>query len=112
MHSYSSLPQIATQMTTQQTHHIDFYRVFTQILFMRSGFTAYFVLSPVNGSFATVAAKACSCEFDASTAASGPHDFAVRFTPHSSEMASASTASHRTFVTMANAPHLPRDARS
>ena len=27
-------------------------------------------------------------------------------------MASASIASHRTFVTMANAPHLPRDGRS
>jgi hypothetical protein len=41
---------------------------------------------------------------DASTATSGPHDFAVRFLrvrlAHS-----ASTASHRTFVTMANAPH-------
>ena len=104
MHSYSSLPQIATQMTTQQTHHIDFYRVFTQILFMRSGFTAYFVLSPVNGSFATVAPeKLSSQELDASTATSGPHDFAVRVTrlrlAHS-----ASTASHRAFVTIASRP--------
>ena len=33
-----------------------------------------------------------SASLDASTAASGPHDFAVRFTPHSSVMASASTA--------------------
>ena len=72
---------------------------------LRSGFTAYFVLSPVNGSFATVApGKLVSQELDASTAASGPHDFAVRFTPHSSDMASASTASHRTFVTIAIAP--------
>ena len=31
-------------------------------------------------------------QLDASTAASGPHDFAVRFTPPSSVMASASTA--------------------
>src|SRR4029079_2613280 len=47
---------------------------------LRSGFTAYFVLSPVNGSFATVAPKKlASQELDASTAASGPHDFAVRF---------------------------------
>src|SRR5438034_3869538 len=46
---------------------------------LRSGFTAYFVLSPVNGSFATVAPeKLASQELDASTAASGPHDFAVR----------------------------------
>ena len=45
-------------------------------------------------------------ELDASTAASGPHDFAVRVTPHSSDMASASTASHRTFVTIASRPSL------
>ena len=46
---------------------------------LRNGFTAYFVLSPVNGSFATVAPeKLASSELDASTAASGPHDFAVR----------------------------------
>ena len=46
---------------------------------LRSGFTACFVLSPVNGSFATVAPKKlASRELDASTAASGPHDFAVR----------------------------------
>src|SRR5947209_20629361 len=46
---------------------------------LRNGFTAYFVLSPVNGSFATVAPeKLASQELDASTAASGPHDLAVR----------------------------------
>jgi len=46
---------------------------------LRNGFTAYFELSPVNGSFATVAPKKLgSRELDASTAASGPHDFAVR----------------------------------
>src|SRR6185295_12404361 len=43
-------------------------------------------------------------ELDASTAASGPHDFAVRDRPHSSVAALASTASHRAFVTMAEAP--------
>ena len=68
---------------------------------LRSGSTAYSVLSPVNGSFATVAPKKlASQELDASTAASGPHDFAVRFLrvrlAHS-----ASTASHRAFVTIA-----------
>jgi hypothetical protein len=37
------------------------------------------VLSPVNGSFATVAReRLASRELNASTAASGPHDFAVR----------------------------------
>jgi hypothetical protein len=46
---------------------------------LRSGFTAYFALSPVNGSFATVAPeKLAPQELDASTAAPGPHDFAVR----------------------------------
>jgi len=46
---------------------------------LRNGFTAYNVISPVNGSFATVAPKKlASQELDASTAASGPHDFAVR----------------------------------
>jgi len=65
------------------------------------------VLSPVNGSFATVAPKKlASQELDASTAASGPHDFAVRI--QRVRLAPfASIASHRTFVTMANAPHPP-----
>src|SRR6476469_6010790 len=47
---------------------------------LRNGFTAYFELSPVNGSFATVAPQEALLpkELDASTAASGPHDFAVR----------------------------------
>src|SRR5437763_2296138 len=46
---------------------------------LRNGFTAYSELSPVNGSFATVIPeKLASQELDASTAASGPHDFAVR----------------------------------
>jgi len=46
---------------------------------LRNGFTAYNVISPVNGSFATVAPeKLASQELDASTAASGPHVFAVR----------------------------------
>src|SRR6266568_3521178 len=38
-----------------------------------------YVVSPVNGSFATVAAREISpAQLDASTAASEPHDFAVR----------------------------------
>src|SRR5947208_16564133 len=46
---------------------------------LRNGFTAYFVLFPENGSFASVAPKKlASRELNASTAASGPHDFAVR----------------------------------
>ena len=46
---------------------------------LRNGFTTYIVLSPVNGFLATVIPeKLASQELDASTAASGPHDFAVR----------------------------------
>src|SRR2546430_6128787 len=46
---------------------------------LRNGFTAYSALSPVNGSFATVAhEKLRFSGLSASTAASGPHDFAVR----------------------------------
>ena len=46
---------------------------------LRNGFTAYSALSPVNGFLATVAPKKlASRELNASTAASGPHDFAVR----------------------------------
>src|SRR5438045_3871002 len=46
---------------------------------LRNGFTAYNALSPANGSFATVIPeKLVSQELDASTAASGPHVFAVR----------------------------------
>jgi hypothetical protein len=74
---------------------------------LRNGFTAYFELSPVNGSFATVAAQDMNlAQLNASTAASGPHDFAVRF--RRVRLAPfTSIASHRTFVTMANAPHPP-----
>ena len=72
---------------------------------LRNGFTAYGEISPENGSFASVASRetvAFGC-IDASTATSGPHAFAVRF----------STDRHRHFrvhrspplvVTMANAP--------
>ena len=72
---------------------------------LRNGFTAYFVLSPVTGFLATVAPeKLASHELDASIGASGPHDFAVRISARSSVAASASTASHRTFVTIASRP--------
>ena len=47
---------------------------------LRNGFTVSFVLSPVTGFFATVIPeKLASQELDASVGASGPHDFAVRF---------------------------------
>jgi hypothetical protein len=44
---------------------------------LRSGFTAYFVLFPENGSFASVACASYRT-LNASTAAPEPHDFAVR----------------------------------
>ena len=40
---------------------------------------AYNVISPVNGSFATVALRVLTLRLDTSTAMSGPHAFAVRF---------------------------------
>src|SRR4030095_8391335 len=45
---------------------------------LRNGFTAYNVISPENGSFASVAPEDNPAQLDASTAASGPHDFTVR----------------------------------
>src|SRR5436190_19662984 len=47
---------------------------------LRNGFTAYIALSPVNGFLATVAVCGLTQKLDASTAASGPHVFAVRGT--------------------------------
>src|SRR5438874_12097211 len=49
---------------------------------LRNGFTAYFVLFPENGSFASVATQEAfaSPGLNASTAAPEPHDFTVRFT--------------------------------
>jgi hypothetical protein len=43
---------------------------------LRNGFTAYFVLFPENGSFASVA-RAPYRKLNASTAAPEPHDFTV-----------------------------------
>jgi hypothetical protein len=62
------------------------------------------VLFPENGSFASVACASYRT-LNASTAAPEPHDFTVRFLrvrlAHS-----ASTVSHRTFVTIASVPQL------
>src|SRR5438445_9985111 len=71
---------------------------------LRNGFTAYNALSPVNGSFATVTPKRTySQELDASTAASGPHVFAVRFGAVRLRP-SASTATRPTFVAIMKRP--------
>src|SRR5215216_223667 len=45
---------------------------------LRNGFTAYFVLSPENGSFASVACASYR-KLSASTATPEPHEFTVRF---------------------------------
>ena len=79
----------------------------------RNGFTAYFALSPVNGSFATVAAQDMSLpQLDASTAASGPHDFAVHVMCIRRAHTSRPPRPVPTFVTMANAPLVGQDGGS
>jgi len=56
--------------------------------------TVSFVLSPVIGLLVTVTLRSVSfLELDASVEASGPHDFAVRVTAHSSHAPPASIAS-------------------
>ena len=68
-------------------------------------FTVYFVLSPVNGSFATVATQGVNpAQLDASTAASGPHDFAVRVTRARLLHVSRPPHPTATFVTIATRP--------
>jgi hypothetical protein len=67
--------------------------------------TAYFVISRVIGFLATlIPKKLASQELDASTAASEPHDFAVRITRCSSKALPRPPHPTPTFVTMANAP--------
>ena len=79
----------------------------------RNGFTAYNALSPVTGFLATVApGKPASQELDASIGASGPHDFAVRLTHHSSKAHSASTASCPASVTISSRPSVGQDGAS
>src|ERR1700709_40711 len=62
-------------------------------------------VSPVIGFLATVISeKFSSRQLDASTEASGPHDFAVRFRYRSSKIPPASPASHPASVTIAYRP--------
>jgi len=72
---------------------------------LRNGFTAYFVLSPVNGSIPPCRAEA-SARFDDQHR--GVRTTRLRRTrrAHSSCAPFASTASHRTFVTIASRPSL------
>ena len=63
----------------------------------------HFVLSPVNGLFATVARGTCR-ELDTSNAMPGPHAFSVRNKALSSEAPLASTASCPASVTISSRP--------
>ena len=74
---------------------------------LRNGFTAYFVLSPARpGLLVTVARKKRELLANLTPAigASGPHDFAVRFTRPSSKAHPRPSLPAPTSVTMANAP--------
>jgi hypothetical protein len=85
--------ELVTTGTTPSTGHS-----------LRDGVTAYFVLSPVTGSFATVVCGNSFRKLDASVGASGPHDFAV----HASSVRLTRYHVHRilhpTFVTIAKRP--------
>jgi len=72
---------------------------------LRSGFTAYFVLSPVNGSFATVAPEKLASQ-RTWRQHRGVRTTRLRRTFHARSSCArfASTASHRAFVTIASRP--------
>ncbi len=72
-------------------------------------FTAYSVISPVNGSFATVA-RAPERELDTSTAMSGPHAFAVRIKRFRQRRHPRPPHPRPTLMTLRNAPLSGRDA--
>src|SRR6187397_1278436 len=73
---------------------------------LRNGFTAYSVLSPENGSFASVAPweVVASRGVDASTATSGPHVFAVRSSRARRSQLLRPPHPRPSFVTTADAP--------
>jgi hypothetical protein len=71
---------------------------------LRNGFTAYFVLSPVNGLSCHRHLAENSTRLDASVAASGPHDFAVRFSRARQSQLSRPSLPDPRFVTIAHTP--------
>src|SRR5438477_9334145 len=73
--------------------------------------TVSFVLSPVIGLSCHRHRQVTTCQLDAGVEASGPHDFAVRFTCCSSAAPSASIASRPAFVTIASRPSVEQDGR-
>jgi hypothetical protein len=79
---------------------------------LRNGFTAYFVLSPARpGLFVTVASvmRSIIANLTPATGASGPHDFAVRFSRARQSQPSRPPLPAPTSETMANAPLSGRD---
>ena len=72
-------PAVSRAICANKTAHEHTGQLETLRPSLRNGFTAYFVLSPENGSFASVAReKLRSPGLSASTAAPEPHDFTVR----------------------------------
>ena len=71
---------------------------------LRSGFTAYFVLSPVNGLSCHRRHADRSTQLDASIGASGPHDFAVRISHARQSQLSRPPHPTARFVTIASRP--------
>jgi hypothetical protein len=72
---------------------------------LRNGFTAYFVLFPENGSFASVAREKRSPLPDLTPAPRRPNHTTSPYASRTLACARfASIASHRTFVTIASAP--------
>jgi hypothetical protein len=83
--------------------------------FLRNGFNAYIALSPVTGLSCHRRLQITTCILDTSVGASGPHDFAVRFSairPHECADAAASIASNPASVTIAIRPSVGSDGRS
>src|SRR3954471_24407736 len=60
-------------MWTLPPHHVDLFRLFLPVDSLRNGFTAYFVLSPENGSFASVAREKLSLLSDLAPAPRRPN---------------------------------------
>jgi hypothetical protein len=74
-------------------------------------FTAYFALSPVTGLSCHRRRRSCLHRLDASVGASGPHDFAVRWSRARRSQHPASTASHRNVRDDREPPLIRRETR-
>ena len=80
---------------------------------LRNGFTAYNVIVLVTGFLATIIIGSFRFrQLDASTGASDPHDFAVRFCCARQSQPSRPSLPAPTFATMANAPLVGQDSEN